>query len=113
MKIINDTLTIKDLQDMTLKMFGTLVKAVVDIEREVIAVDAEFHADLEALLLENGAKQRNLWGINFYPKMSGDDFVEFDSMINLRPTENNMSRGVDDPQIRKRILDIVQKSVQR
>ena len=113
MKIIKETLTLKELNEMAAGLFGSLVKAVVDVEKEIVAVDAPLHADLEALLLQDGSKQKNLWGINFYPEMSGDDFVEFDSMINLRPTENNMSRGVDDPQIRKRILEVVQKRIRK
>lgn len=88
-------------------MFGNLVKAVVDTEKKIIAIDAEMHADLEQLLLENGSEQRNLWGINFYSEMTGDDFVEFDSMINVRPSQKNRSRSVDDPEIRKKILEVV------
>ena len=88
-------------------MFGNLVKAVVDIEKKIVALDAEMHADLEQLLLEHGSEQKNLWGINFYSEMIGDDFVEFDSMINVRPSQNNRSRGVDDPEVRKKILEVV------
>lgn len=89
------------------ELFGDMVKAVVDIDRELIAVDAELHSDLEALLLQDGSKQKNLWGINLYPEMQGDEFVEFDSMINMRPSQDNRSRGVEDENIRKQILKIV------
>jgi hypothetical protein len=93
-------------------MFGNLVKAVVDIEKGIMAVNAELHSDEEALLLENGSKQENLWGINIYPDFFGqDDFIEFDSMINLRPSQNNRSRGVDNPDIRKKILEITSKLI--
>lgn len=98
---------------MSQKMFGNLVKAVVDIEKEIMAVDADLHADAESLLLEKGSEQNYLWGINLYPEMTGDDFVEFDSMINLRPSQGNRSRGVDDENIRKKIIDIVNKLVER
>lgn len=102
----------KELEQMSERMFGNLVKAVVDIESEIMAVDAEMHADEEAFLLENGSKQQFLWGINLYPEFFGeDDFVEFDSMINLRPSQKNRSRGVDDKEIRKEILSIVEKLV--
>lgn len=93
--------------------FGNMVKAVVDVEQQLLAVDAELHADLEALLLEKGSQQKNLWGINFYPDLEGEDFVEFDSMINMRPSQGNPSRGVDREEIRKQILSIVQKSILR
>lgn len=111
MKIITDTITIAELKQMSDKMFGNLVKAVVDIEKGIMAVDAGLHADEETLLLENGSKQKNLWGINIYPEMAGDDFVEFDSMINIRPSEGNRSRGVDNADIQKRIMQIVSKLV--
>jgi hypothetical protein len=111
MKIIKDTISIGELKEMAEKMFGNLVKAVVDIERGIMAVDGELHADEEAMLLENGSKQENLWGINVYPEMTGEDFVEFDSMINLRPSQGNRSRGVDNPEIQKKILEVTNKLI--
>jgi hypothetical protein len=97
---------------MAKNMFGDLVKAVVDIERELIAVDAELHADQEKVFLEQGSKQENLWGINLYPEsFKEEDFIEFDSMINLRPSWGNMSRGVDDENIREKIIKIVNELV--
>ncbi|RPI24528.1 MAG: hypothetical protein EHM61_16825 [Acidobacteria bacterium] len=92
---------------MASAMFGDLVKAVVDLRRELLAVDAELHSDQEAYLLENGSEQRDLWGINLYPELQDEGFVEFDSMINLRPSQGNRSRGIEDPGIREKILKIV------
>ncbi len=97
-----------ELGEMTQKMFGSLVKAVVDIKKEIMVVDAEMHADEEAYLLENGSRQQDLWGINLYPKMTGDDFVEFDSMINLRPSQGNRSRSIDNQETQKQIIKIVE-----
>jgi hypothetical protein len=102
-----------ELSEMAEAMFGDLVKAVVDINKKTIVVDAELHADEEALLMEHGSHQDDLWGINLYPELEGDDFVEFDSMINLRPSQGNRSRGVEDPEIRERILSIVNELVIR
>ena len=93
-------------------IFGNMVKAVVDIERNLLAVDAELHSDLEALFIQDGSKQANLWGINLYPEASGADLVEFDSMINLRPSQGNRTRGVENLETRQRILAVVQKWVQ-
>ena len=113
MKIITETVTLAELQQMAAAMFGDMVKAVVDIDREVLSVDAELHSDLEALLLENGSKQKDLWGINFYPELQGDGFLEYDSMINIRPSQGNRSRGVDDEMVRKKIAEVVAKRVRR
>lgn len=78
-----------------------------------MAVGGDLHADEEQLLLEKGSRQQELWGINLYPRKFGtDDFIEFDSMINLRPSQNNMTRGVEDSKIRRRIIDVVLTLVQ-
>ena len=67
----------------------------------------------EQYLLERGSKQENLWGINLYLEKDGDDFIEFDSMINLKPSQSNYSRGVDNPEIQKKIIRIVNKLIKR
>ena len=113
MEIIRNALTLNELNEKAAALFGNMVKAVVDVDRELMAVDAELHADLEALLLEDGSKQTSLWGINLYPELQGDDFVEFDSMINVRPSQKNRSRDVLDPLIREKIIAIVGKKIQR
>ena len=95
-------------------MFGDLVKAVVDIEKGVMVVDAELHADEERLLLENGSKQEYLWGINIHPELEGDDgWIEFDSMINIRPSSGNRSRRVEDQKIQEKIRAIVNELVKQ
>ncbi|MHC1716371.1 MAG: DUF5674 family protein [Candidatus Dojkabacteria bacterium] len=111
MKTIDSQVSIQELKEMSSKMFGNLVKAVVDIEKEILVVDAELHSDQEAYLLELGSKQENLWGINIYPDLNKDKRVEFDSMINLRPSQGNNSRGVEDKEIQKKILDIVNSRI--
>ncbi len=113
MKIIENQIMLDELKEMASKMFGNLVKAVVDIEKKIMAVNADLHADEEALLIENGSAQKNLWGINIYPELTDDDFVEFDSMINLRPSQGNRSRGIDNIEIQKIILEIVNKLVKK
>ena len=98
---------------MAERRFGNLVKAVVDIKKEVIALDAELHADEEGLLLENGSEQKDLWGINLYPELTNEDFIEFDSMINLRPSCGNLSRDIGNPEIREKIIKIINKLVKK
>ena len=76
--------------------FGDMVKAVVDVERRVMAVGGELHSDEEAALIEDGSAQANLWGVNLYPAEQGDAWIEFDSMINVRPSQGNRSRSIED-----------------
>ena len=113
MQIITGTLSLDALKKMAADGFGDLVKAVVDIDRELVAVDAELHADLEAHLLQDGSSQKSLWGINLYPAVPGNEWIEFDSMINVRPSQGNRSRGVDDEAIRNKIIQIVNQRIAR
>jgi hypothetical protein len=82
---------------------GTLVKAVVDIEKGIMAVGGGLHADEEHILLEDGSQQENLWGINIYLDDRSESWIECDSMINIRPTQGNRSRGVEDERIQQKI----------
>lgn len=112
MKVVTDKISIEELKKMSDKMSTRLVKAVVDVDRQIMAVDAPLHADEEFFLLENESKQEHLWGINIFPeKFGSDNFIVFDSMINLRPGWGNKTRGVDDPKIREIITKIVLKLV--
>lgn len=113
MKIVRDRLALDELKQIASALFDNMVKAVVDVEREQIALDGELHSDLEALLLQDGSKQKDLWGVNLYPEMQGDEFIEFDSMINMRPSQGNRSRGVDNQETRKKIIEIVRKKIKR
>ena len=108
---INNKISIEELKEMSENRFGDIVKAVVDIEKEIMVVDAELHADQEKALLEIGSQQQNIWGINLYPDDIDEDFIEFDSMINLRPSWGNRSRGVDNEEIQKKIKIIVDSLV--
>ncbi len=113
MKIIRvpEKISKNELKAEAEKMFGNLIKAVVDIKAEIMAIGAELHSDEEAVLLENGSKQENRWGINIYPWLEGDDFIEFDSMINLRPAHGTRSRGIDNQDIRRKITVVVNKLI--
>lgn len=110
-KIINEKVSLSELKIIAVERFGDMVKAVVDTDKEIMAVGGEMHADEETELLKNGSKQESLWGINLYPDNLESDFVEFDSMINIRSRQNNRSRGVENAQIREKILEIVKKLI--
>jgi hypothetical protein len=113
MKIVKDKISLEELKKMADKIFGDFVKAVVDVEKKLMVVDAGLHADQEALLLKQNSKQENLWGINLYPDEVGKDWIKFNSLINLRPNQGNQSRGVDNPKTRKIIIKIVNQLVKR
>ena len=100
------------LNTMAKQQFGDMVKAVVDIEQGIMAIGGELHSDEEALLLEQGSRQRNLWGINLYPEHPVSEWIEFDSMINVRPSGGNRSRHVERAEIREAVTAIVNQLVQ-
>lgn len=106
-RIIKNKISRQELQEIAEELFGDFVKAVVDIESGIIAIGGELHSDEEAVLLEQGAKQENLWGINLYPQEIKEKLIEFDSVINIRPAQRNRSRDVQDPKIREKIVQIV------
>ena len=113
MIILKDRLTVSQLSVIAAALFGDMIKAVGDVRSGILAIDAELHSDLEQLLLENGSHQEDLWRFNIYPEVEGDDFIEFDSLINIRPRQNNRSRNVEDESIQLRIREIVNNFVIR
>jgi len=110
-RLVEQKYSLFDLKEIAQERFGDMVKAVVDIEKEIMAIGGELHADEEAFLLSLGSSQENLWGINLYVDIKFPDMIEFDSMINIRPGQNNKSRGVEDKILQEKILDIVQKLI--
>ena len=111
-KIVKDSISRDELRVLATERFGDMVKAVVDIDKEIMAVGGELHADEEVVLTEQEGSQREYtWGINIYPEKTGDDFIEFDSMINLKPASGNRSRGVENTEIQEKIKNIVYKLV--
>jgi hypothetical protein len=110
--VVHTGTTKSALKQIAASQFGDFVKAVVDVERGLMAIGGDLHADEEAALLDIGSVQSNLWGINLYPELPEDQWVEFDSMINVRPSEGNRSRDVESPEIREKIVAIVGRLVQ-
>jgi len=101
-------ISLEKLKQIATQSYSRLIKAVVDIELKTMTLGAPLHSDEEAQLLKKGSQQKNLWGINLYPEFyQSKNFIEFDSMINLRPGQGNMTRGVDNPTLRERIKKIV------
>jgi len=113
MIILDKTIGLEELSMLASNYYVDMIKAVADVDKGLLAIDAELHADLEKMLLENGSSQESLWGFNIYPGLEGDDFIEFDSMINIRPRQNNMSRDVENESTRSAILSIVDKYISK
>ena len=111
MLILNNPLSRAELKEYAANTFGDMIKCVADVDKGLLAIDADLHADLERLLLENGSQQTSLWGFNLYPDETDDGFIEFDSLINIRSWQGNPSREVLDQNTRDIIASIVDKFI--
>lgn len=103
--LIQERATQEQLEEM-LEILSSYIKLAVDIEREILAGGGELHADCEAVLLENGSKQVDIWGADWYPLTQE---VGYESLINIRPRQNNRSMEIQDPMIRQQVAQIVQQ----
>jgi hypothetical protein len=110
-RIVREQLTRSELVKIASDQFGDMVKAVVDVDRGIMALGGELHSDEEAVLLDDGSAQSNLWGINLYPSADEADWIDYDSMINVRPSQGNRTRSVEDAALRDKISRIVNELV--
>ena len=106
-RIIKEKISLEELKSIAKERYGDMVKGVVDVEQKIMAIGGELHADEEAFLLDQGSKQKDLWGISIYADRPQEESLEFDSVINLRKWQNNITRGVDDKNLRDQIKVIV------
>lgn len=110
--IVKDFITRNELERIAQEGFGDMVKAVIDVKLEIMALGGELHMDeLELLAEKENSSHMNAWGINLYPKKTGDGFIEFDSMVNLKPAFGNRTRAVDNLEAKKKIIEIIDKLV--
>jgi hypothetical protein len=110
-RIIKEPITFEELKKIAEERYGDMVKAVVDVEREIMALGGDLHSDEEAFLLENGSLQENLWGINLWVEKPFEEMIEFDSIINIRPKQGNRSRFIEDENVRNKIKKIIKKLI--
>jgi hypothetical protein len=104
--VVRDRIAAADLATLVERFFGDMVKYVVDVHREVGAIGGELHADAEQVLLEDGSRQEDLWGANYYPGRGTEACIEFTSLINIRPSQGNRSMEIEDVEIRERIREL-------
>jgi hypothetical protein len=110
-RIITEKISKLQLKEQCDRWFGDMVKLVVDVEREVIAVGGELHADAETLLLEQGSAQKNLWGANFYPWNAPDQRISYIALINIRPHQDNPSLEILDEVAKQKVKSIIETLV--
>lgn len=104
--VVSTRIEPEELSRLTTAFFEDMVKVVVDVARGVVAVGGELHADAEAILLEGGSRQADLWGANYYPGRGSEGCIEYTSLINIRPAQGNRSMVVSDPEVRRRVREL-------
>ena len=111
--IVREKITQSELKNLAREQYGDIIKAVVDVRQGVMGVGGELHVDIQSILIEKAnSESQDTWGINLYLDKAGEEFIEFDSMINLKPALGNKIRGVEDVRTQKEIQRIVAKLVE-
>jgi len=105
--IVKERMPREQLAALIGRPFADYVKFVVDVERRIMAVGGELHVDAEAELLERGSSQSALWGGNYFPGRGPAECIEYTSMVNLRPSQNNSTMELRDPALRERVRALV------
>ena len=110
--VIEKPITRGELKKIAEERFGNMVKGVIDIEKGIMVLGGELHIDEAVLLNERfQSKGIDIWGVNLYPDKSGNDMIEFDSMVNLKPNLGNRTRGIESEEIQEKIKNIVNRLV--
>jgi len=107
-RIIKEPISRDVALEIAKEFYVNMVKGVVDIEREIVALGGEWHIDSDMELLRDGSKQENLWGFNFFPE---ENRIAFTSLINIRPLQNNRAIEIQDPKLKDRMERIIRKLI--
>ncbi|MBI2025362.1 hypothetical protein HYT04_01045 [Candidatus Kaiserbacteria bacterium] len=111
-QIVKDGITREELRALAHEQYGDIIKAVVDVERGIMGVGGELHVDIQSLLIEKEhSRGDTTWGINLYLDKTGGEFIEFDSMVNLKPALGNKTRAVESVEVQEKIKEIVRRLI--
>ena len=106
-KIIKEKISQNELEELAREFYVDMVKGAVDIDKEIIALGGEWHMDANQVLIDDGSSQRNIWGFNIYL----DNRIEFISLINIRPLDNNRTLEIEDSAIREKMSAIIRRYI--
>ena len=111
-KIIDKEINNEQLIKLAQNYYDDMIKGVVDIKRQILALGGEMHADAEDILLADGSNQKDLWGFNILLNTPVDECLVYESFINIRPRDKNTNLEVQDPLIREEMKKIIFNLVQ-
>lgn len=110
-KIVENTISINELKKLAKTFYITMIKGVVDIDREVVAFGGEYHMDANIVLLENESEQKNIWGFNLYFDRPQNEWIEYTSLINIRPQVGNNDMEVQDENVKDVMKKIINSKI--
>jgi len=110
-RIIKDKVSKNELPDIAKEFYVNMVKGAVDVENEIMALGGEYHVDANMVLIEHDSRQDNIWGFNLYLEKESDDWIEYVSLINIRPADGNRSMFIENKQLRDKIKEIINKKI--
>jgi len=111
-KIVKEKISLEEVKKMAEEQYGNMVKAVVDVEKDMMAIGGELHSDANDLLNKAGSDQRKVWGINIFPNKPKEEWIEFNSLINIKPKEGNFDMDIKLEEIKNKIKEIVNKLIE-
>lgn len=109
----NNKISSAELTELLGKPYEKLIKFVVDIDKKEVIFGGEMHADAEAEIIKKGSMQENIWGANIYPLNDNDQQLEYTSLINIRPHQNNLGMEILSSKLRKKINDIIDAVIKK
>lgn len=110
-KVVKDKISTAELKELGKVFYDTMIKGVVDIENEIIAFGGEYHIDANGVLIDEGSRQSDIWGFNIVFERSKDSWIEYISLINIRPQAGNMNMEVQDSLIRDKMKKIINSKI--
>ncbi|MEK7150024.1 MAG: DUF5674 family protein [Patescibacteria group bacterium] len=110
-RVIEDAIILDELREIAREYYVDMIKGVVDISKEIMAIGGEYHMDANMKILENGSIQADVWGFNIFFDRPQDERIEFTSLINIRPQAGNMSMEVEDEVIREKMRAIINRKI--
>ncbi len=111
-KVVREKISLKEVEEIAQEFYKEMAKGVADIEKGIFALGGEWHMDANEVLIKDGSEQKNLWGFNLYWAKPKEERLEYNSLINIRPQQNNRSMEVENGEIRQKIFEIVNNLVE-
>lgn len=112
-KVVKDEISLAEVKEIAKEFYGNMIKGVIDVKNEIIALGGEYHMDANMVLTEQGSKQVNIWGFNLRLEKKEEEWIEYTSLINIRPNQGNREMELQDKNLRKKIKEIINKKIKK